>query len=236
VSISFSTAPASGATLSLSPEPGLSRSVTATSGSNTLVVTKAQLVVARMELERDGASCASTAAAGDDEVDEHECAELALAPSVVDLPVDASVVGALQLAIPAGTYRALEAKVRAIRADDDHGKGSAAFLAAHPELAGVSVRVEGTYNGTAFVYTGSPRAEFETQFNPALAVDAAPVNLTVHVDVSSWFKDASGALIDPSTATTGGANAGTVADNISRSFRAFHDDDRDNRSDEDEHH
>jgi hypothetical protein len=98
----------------------------------------------------------------------------------------------------------------------------------------VSVRVEGTFNGTAFTYTGAPQTELEAVFNPALAVDAAPVNLTVHVDLNSWFRNQAGALIDPSTANPGGANAGVVSDNIRRSLKAFHDDNRDGR-DDDEH-
>lgn len=234
VSVSFSTAAASGAAASLSPAGmGASRSLTATSGANTIVITKAQVVVARMELERTGASCTSSAAAGDDEGDEHDCAELTLAPSLVDLPVDAALTTPLQIAIPAGTYRALEAKIRPLRTDSDKGKGSAAFLTAHPELAGVSVRVEGTYNGNPFVYKGTARAEFETEFNPPLVVDAAPVNVTVHVDLTNWFKSATGTLIDPMS--TNSLDMATIASNIRRSFKAYHDDDRNDRDDRDDH-
>jgi hypothetical protein len=234
MSVSFATGSASpAATMSISPS-GASRSITATSGANTLVISKAQVVVARMELARAGASCTSTSAAGDDQSDEHQCAELTLAPSLVDLPVDATIASPLQINIPAGTYSALEAKIRPVRGDADHGKGSAAFLTAHPEFAGVTVRVEGTYNGKAFVYTGAPRAEFETVFNPPIVVDAAPANVTVQVDLATWFKDASGALIDPSS-TNADAMA-TIANNIRRSFRAFHDDDRNGKDDAGEHH
>lgn len=237
VSVSFATASARTAP-SLSPASmGVSRSITTTSGAHTIVINKAQVVVARMELERDGAACASESAAGDDAQDEHECADLTLAPSIVDLPVDASVAGALQIMIPAGTYRKLEAKVRAIRADGEHGdkgKASGAFLAAHPEFAGVSVRVEGTYDGKAFTWTGAPRADFETEFNPSLVVDAAPVNLTVHVDIASWFRDGTGMLIDPASTST--TDASMIASNIKRSFRAFHDDDRNDHDDADERH
>lgn len=228
MTVSFSTAPSAGATLSSTA----SQSVTLTSGTDVLVITKAQLVVARMELARSGATCSSTTAAGDDSVNDHDCAELELAPSVVNLPVDSSVVTGLNLAIPAGTYSALEAKIRPVRADSAHGAGSAAFLTAHPELAGVSVLVTGTFNGKAFTYTGAPRAEFETSFNPALVVAALPANLTIHVDLASWFKTQSGGLIDPATAIAGGANVNTVADNIRRSFKAFHDDNHDGHDDD----
>lgn len=233
VSVSFSTLSspsASAASTSLSPDGTPSRNVTVTSGANVLVITKAQLVLSRIELQRVGAVCADTAAVGDDTDDEHSCAELSLAPSVIDLPVDSTVLSKLGVSVPAGTYSALEVKVRAIRAGD-HGNGSAAFLAAHPELAGVSVLVQGTFNGKAFTYTGAPKAELESTFNPALAVTTAGINLTVNVDLASWFKASGGALIDPSTANSGGANASVVADNIKRSFKAFRDDNHDGHDD-----
>jgi hypothetical protein len=231
VTVSFATgSPASTSSLGLTP--GVLRAVTVTSGGNTLVIDKVQLVLARMELTRAGATCESTAAAGDDSVDEHECAELHLAPRLVELPVDGSVANVLAVTVPAGKYTSLEAKIRALRSDSDRGHGSAEFLAAHPGLANISVVVTGTWNGRAFTWSGAPRAELETNFNPPLAVDAAPVNLTVHADVTSWFKTQSGSLIDPATANTGGANAGIVTDNIRRSFKAFRDDDHNGRDDD----
>jgi hypothetical protein len=192
-------------------------------------------------VDQSGATCASDADAGDDAAEvagsdgEHadDCAELELAPSVIDLPVTNAVVSQLAVTIPAGTYSALEAKIRAVRGGGEHGRGSSTFLAANPSFAGVSVRVEGTYNGTPFVYTGSPTAQLETKFSPALVADASPVNLTVNVDLSTWFRTPSGALIDPSTANAGGLNAATVADNIRRSFRAFRDNDRNGHDDDD---
>ena len=234
VSVSFSTlsstATAYAASASLSPDAAPSRNITVTSGTDVLVITKAQLVLSRIELQVAGAACADTAAVGDDTADEHSCAELSLSPSVIDLPVDASVLGKLGVTVPAGSYSALEVKVRAIRAGD-HGTGSAAFLTAHPDLAGVSVLVQGTFNGKAFTYTGSPKAELEASFNPPLTVTTTGVNLTVNVDLATWFRASGGALVDPSTANPGGVNANAVADNIKRSFKAFRDDNHDGHDD-----
>lgn len=235
VTVSFSAAPGGVVAAGASGFLQSSRSVTATSGSNVLVISRVQLVLARIELERVAAGCASSTAAGDDVVDEHECAELELAPSLVDLPVNGTMTSALSVTVPPGSYSAVEGKIRALRADGDQGTGSRAFLAAHPELAGVSVIVTGTFNGKSFTYTGAPRAEFEATFTPPLVVDAAPVNLTVSADVTTWFKTQSGTLIDPSTANAGGASAGAVADNIRRSFKAFRDDDRDGHDDDRSH-
>jgi hypothetical protein len=236
VSVSFSTAASSGATLARIADPSISRDAAATPTTDGLVITKVQLVVARMELKRTGASCTSTAAAGDDDVHENECPELQVAPSIVEVPVNGTVVSPFTVNIPAGSYSALEAKIRPVRDDTEHGRGSSAFLTAHPELNGVSIVVEGTFNGTAFTYKGAPRAEFEREFNPPLVVDATPLNVTVNFDLASWFHTSTGAVIDPSTANAGGVNAQTVADNIRRSFRAFRDDDRDGHDDDHEGH
>jgi hypothetical protein len=229
MTVSFTTAAAPGSSATL-----VSLGSSSAAATDSIRITKAQLVVSRIELVRSGATCTSTEAAGDDDHgDDHDCAELELAPTVIDLPVDSSVSSKLQVSIPSGTYSSLEAKIGPVK--DKRGQGSTAFLAAHPDFAGVSVRVEGTFNGKAFTYTGAPKAEFETSFNPPIVVDSGGVNVTMNVDLRSWFKNRSGAYIDPSTANANGANASLVADNIKRSFKAFRDDDRNGRDDRDDH-
>ncbi|MEO5818517.1 MAG: hypothetical protein ABIT20_24825 [Gemmatimonadaceae bacterium] len=237
MTVSFTTAASSGVAASRIDVGGLSRSLADTVGGNTLVISKVELVLARVELVRAGATCTSTEAAGDDvRGDDHDCAELELAPSLVNLPVTSAVATALSVTIPVGTYSSLEAKVRPVDANSGHqGAGTAAFLTAHPDLAGVSVRVQGTYNGKAFTYTAAPRAELEIAFNPALVVADSAANITVNIDVAKWFKTNSGALIDPSTALDGRSNANVVAQNIRDSFHAFKDDDRDGHDDHGQH-
>jgi hypothetical protein len=238
MTVSFTTGASSGVAASRMPLGDLSRSITDTSGSNVLVITKAQIVLARLELERVGAVCSDTTAAGDADshADDDHCAELELAPTAVSLPMDTSVTTALNVTVAAGTYSALEAKIRPVETNPGHqGAGTAAFLAAHPELAGVSVRVEGTFNGKPFTYTGTPRAELEIKFDSALVVAAGAANITMNIDVAKWFKTNQGALIDPSTALDGRSNANLVAKNIRASIRAFKDDDRDGHDDHGEH-
>jgi len=231
LSVSFSTAssvtPAAASNAGF--QPRLSRDVV---GTDALVITKAQLVLARVELGRAGATCTSEDAAGDDDhADDNSCAELELAPSVVDLPVNGTVVDALSITIPTGTYSSLEAKIRPIRSSSGRGHGSATFLAAHPELDGVSVLVQGTFNGNPFTFTSDVSTGAEQSFDPPLDVSDAPLNLTVHVDLANWFKSGTGALIDPRTATPGTNDARLIAENIKRSFRAFRDDDHDGHDD-----
>jgi hypothetical protein len=228
VSLSFTTAPAAGATLSRSAD------VAAAPATDKLEITSAQVMVARMELQSTGASCTSDAAAGDDDHDEHECAELNAGPTIVTLPLGSAVTTTLDGAIPAGTYSALEARIRPIRAEGDRGKASAAFLAANPDWAGKSLIVKGKLNDKDFTYTGTPRADFETAFDPPLTVGTDPVNITVQVDMSQWFLDRTGNVIDPST--TDPVQLAQIAQNVRRSFRAFRDNDRNGHDDRDDHH
>jgi hypothetical protein len=200
------------------PAVSLERHVTSPGGTHTLVITSAAVSLSRLELATvDSAGCA------DDDHPEHDddrCHELETGPTLVDLPTDNSVVSVLSLQLPAGTYRALEAKIRPVRTDDN---GGSAFLTAHPEFANASVRVEGTFDGTPFTYTGSPNASLELRFDPPITVGSTATTVTVHVSIDRWFADGSGNLVDPATANAGGANEQLVRDNVRRSFHAFED-------------
>lgn len=230
VSLSFVATGAQSSAASSSLGAGaLPNALAGSSSADAIVITRAQLVLAKLELQRAGATCTSDVEAGDDNASSTEsCEELELAPTAIDLPVNGTVVDAFRVAVPAGSYSALEAKIRPAEVGR---RGTAAFLAAHPELSGASVRVEGTFNGTAFTYTGDVRAELETRFDPPLVADGSGINVTVAFDLTNWFRTAAGTLIDPATANAGGTNAALVSANIAQSVSAFRDDDHDGRDD-----
>lgn len=237
MSISFATVPvtpAAAGQLGASTLPRLvtpSASIQAVTGSDTLVITRAELVLSRVELTK------STGTPCDDDEGDPACSEIERHFVLVDLPVDATVQTALASNIPAGTYASLEARLRVPRSSDD--TAATAFLAAHPELAGGNVRVEGTFRGAPFTYLGTVDTRFEVAFSPPIVVDSSGANVTVHVDLTTWFRDASGALLDPATAGANGPNASRVAANIVRSLRAVRDDERDGHdhgSDDGGHH
>jgi hypothetical protein len=93
-------------------------------------------------------------------------------------------------------------------------------------MSGKSIRVEGTFNGTPFVYTSPLKTGFEFAFNPPLVVDGvASKNATVNIDVRKWFLTSGGAVVDPTTANAGGLNTQLVERNVRNSLRAFEDDD-----------
>ena len=183
-----------------------------------LVITRVQLVLRKIELERTGAGdCASGLNAGD-------CNEMELGPLLVDLPLGTAISTPLSVAIPAGSYKEMEFSIHKVNSGDASDQ---AFLQSNPTFQNVSVRVEGTYLGVAFVFTSAVDAKVEREFQPPLVIGSAPGNITVNVDVSTWFLTGLGAVIDPTTANPGGPNESLVANNIKASFKAFEDDNRD---------
>ncbi len=197
-----------------------------------LVLTKVQLVVDKLELnQNDATSCvAEIENSGDDHGEAgDECEDVSRDPMLVDIPVDAAVHSVVTVPLAPGTYTKLEAKLEPARPT------ATAFNTANPNLVGKSVRVEGTYKGTPFVFTSAVNAELEMEFNPPLVIDATTTNATVSIDVSKWFLDSSGAAIDPSTATPGSSALQRIEDSIRRSFHAFEDDNEDGDDNDDGH-
>ena len=219
VSLSFSTTPA-GAIAAVRDVASI---------VDPLVITKAQIVFSRTELELAEGSCAGN----DDENDDDGCSEIKMGPMLVDLPLTSGAKTALTVTLPAGSYRTFDGRIDAVESESDgHRQDAAAFLAAHPEFRNVSIRVEGTWNGQPFVYTSKLDVDLEIEFNPAFVVDGATNNLTVQVDLSTWFRRQDGTSIDPRTANQGGANQSLVDNNIKNSVKAFSDDDRDGHDDD----
>lgn len=221
--LSLSVTTRSASTATLPSASGVRAAIQIGSGANSLSITKAQIVLARIELSTTG-TCATTGEADD-------CDELQAGPALVDLPVDGSTKVMLDAAVPAGTYSGLHAKLDAVKADDDE-TGASAFLTANPDWKGLSVKVTGVFTDANnqthdFTFASEADAEIEAAFSPPVTVGASTSNLTVSVDVASWFKDATGAVIDPTNA----ANAKAIDRNIRQSLRAFEDEDRDGTDD-----
>jgi len=196
---------------------------------NELVLQKVQLVFGKLELDRRGtADCVGDVDNEDDDRGDanngdvnHECEEFELDPLLVDVPVDDALHPVISVPLPEGTFAELEAKL------EPASDRFTAFNTANPNLVGKSVRVEGTFKGTPFVFSTPVRAKLEMEFDPLLVIDATTKNATVAIDVRKWFLNSSGAAIDPTTATPGSPNLLQIENNIRRSFHAFEDDDED---------
>lgn len=190
-------------------------------GSDTLRITSVELVLSKIELNRvsTGVNCDSTA-------DEDACEEFTVGPRLVSLPLGYGVATALDVAIDSGSYDKVEFVIHKPGGDSLDMQ----FKAANPDFANISIRVRGTFNGTAFTYSTPMDQEQELTFAPPLVVDASGsnANLTIRMDVTTWFRaGGTGALISPATANVGQPNEGAVRENIKNSIEAYEDDDRD---------
>jgi hypothetical protein len=216
VSLSFSSqAPATAAAI-----VNASRDVIVTVGANTLVITKAQVVVRSIKLKTT-----QTLTCSDDDSIDDDCDEVRLAPTLIDLPLVANGVTTLTASIPEGTYREISFKIHK-PSDDD--ASDIAFRAANPTFATISMRVEGTFNGQAFVYTSDMSETTELAFATPVVINADSKNVTVQFDLGSWFT-VNGQVINPTTANKGGVNENAVKSRVRGSLRALDDDDKNGR-------
>ncbi len=219
VSLSFTTRAASGPALSLS---GLSTGgpLTLLDGPNELIITKAEVVLREIELKRvEVVDC-------DVEPEPVGCEEFKAGPVLLDLPLDGSTSQLVTVAIEPGSYDEIEFDIHKVSSDDP---ADAAFRQAHPDVVDLSIRVQGTFNGQAFTYETDLNEDQEFDLVPPLVIDetTTSTNVTVRLDLSQWFRDGAGALLDPASANKGESNENLVKDNIRDSIKAFEDRDKD---------
>lgn len=225
VNFNVATQPAAAGSASAIAAATVGTPETFTDASNTLVINQVQLVVREIELKRVEA----TATCGGSEHD--GCEKLELGPMLLDLPLGGAGGAARTFSVPvaAGSYDEVELEIHK-PSDDD--ASDAAFVQAHPDFAGVSIRVDGTFNGQAFSYTSDLNAEEEIELNPPLVTtESAATDLTLFVDLDRWFRDSAGNLVDPATAGVGLTNEVLVENNIRGTLHAFEDEDHDGTDD-----
>ncbi len=230
VSLSFTTTGSAGAAFSRSSfgiGANLAVADTFVSGSDTLIVTRARVVLREIELKRVN-EFACDSIMGDDD----GCEKFEAGPILVDLPLNGSVTTAVSVPIDTGTYDEIEFDIH--KPSDDNAADSA-FVAQNLGFADISIRVDGTFNGQPFVYESDLNVDQEIELATPLVITdmTAQTNVTLRVDLSTWFRSGTGGLVDPQTGNKGGANEGLVKENIKNSFEAFEDEDRDG-DDEDE--
>ncbi|MFN2317753.1 MAG: hypothetical protein ABR551_03670 [Gemmatimonadales bacterium] len=182
-----------------------------TLGDNTVQIDDVQLVLRKIALHRqaDGADCA--------EAGEASCDVLWLGPMQVDLALDGSTTHAFTVDAAPGTFRRMLFQIH-----KPAGQADLAFVALNPGMAGASVRVTGTFDGEPFEYMADLTAVQHTALEPALEVaDGVPTELTLWVDVTSWFDNQAGTgLIHPGELGVGGKLDAQIRENIRQSFRA----------------
>jgi hypothetical protein len=208
---------------------------------NTLTFEKVEMVLREIELKRADRDvvCGEDDSNSDDDSNDDsssssssdDCEELEFGPVLIDLPLGGGAAQVFTVEVAAGTYDELEFEIH--KPEDDGDADDAAFLAAHPDFRRISIRVTGTYNGTPFTYTTDLSEEQERALVPPLSLSTATsTDLTLFVDVDTWFRTSAGTLLDPASANEGGANESVVENNIENSIDAFEDDDRDGDDDD----
>ncbi|GBD32547.1 hypothetical protein HRbin33_01517 [bacterium HR33] len=222
VSLSFATRVPSQTAASAPAYEGFSSpaSDTISDGANTLIITRAQLVLREIELERqEVADC-------DVEPEPAGCEDFETGPVLIDLPLGPGAVPQVEVDVPPGVYVEVEFDIHKVSNDDPE---DAAFRQAHPDFIGKSIRVQGTFNGTAFTYETDLNVEQELDLVPPLVIadTTTTTNLTIRVDLRQWFRAPDGTLVNPATANKGGPNENLVKENIKRSIKAFEDRDKD---------
>lgn len=218
-----------------------------TDGTNTLDIMYVGVVLREIELERvEGLDCDlfdddefgdDHSEGGDSDEGEHDddCEEFETGPFLLEPALDGSVEHIASIEIPEGFYNELEFDIHKVSDEEDID-----FIAAHPEFEGISIRVDGTFNGVSFVFTQDLDEKQEIEFDTPIEIsaNAGPANITLHLDLATWFVTDLGDLVDPATANSGGDNEGLVERNIKHSIDVFEDNDRDGHDDDhdDDHH
>jgi hypothetical protein len=215
-----------------------------------LVVSKAQLVVRNVQLKSATAVCSdddddettgkssssssyssSSSSSGrddDDDDDDDDCAEIRVGPYLVDVPVNGADAARVAVAVPAGTYSSIRLWLYKVSSGDS---ADVAFRQTNPDFRDISVRLTGTFNGTPFTFTNNVNAKLTVPLTAPLVIGTGGDNVTVTIDLGTWFLRPSGGLYSPAAANTPGQARTQVQNNIRNAFRAFRDDDKDGRED-----
>jgi len=146
--------------------------------------------------------------------------EISEGPFLVDLS-GAALAGSIEqvfdTSVPAGSYGEFSLSI------------APATAAALGDLAtqGVSLIVDGTFNGAPFAFTS--KMAFSEKKEGTFTVGDGTSNITLAIDPSTWFGTAA-APLDPTVA----ANSAAIEANIQASFKAFRDDNRNGDDDDGE--
>ena len=149
-----------------------------------------------------------------------------LDPMLLDPPVDATAKAVVTVDLPEGSYKELKIQIH----KPTSSGADQVFLTAHPDFAGISVKVTGMFNGTPFTFASAVTAEIEIELpKPVVVAAGTPTAMTVAIDLSKWFAASGTGLLNP-IAPSQQVRA-EIEQNIRASFHAFEDRDHDGRED-----
>ncbi len=127
--------------------------------------------------------------------------------------------------IPAGSYNKVSFRVHKPGSGEDVGDDD--FYESDSGADRYSVVVKGTYLNSAFTFKSRSTPQQKIKFDPDLVVTDTTtfVNVTLSVDVMSWFVDKNGDNLDPTNEDDESDIDGAIKD----SFKGFMDNDKNGR-------
>jgi hypothetical protein len=175
-------------------------------------LTRVRMVVEKIELESIVDGGIAPIADGGSHPGEQE---LAVGPFLIDLQgpqLDNGVSKVFTVTTEAGDFREIEFEIHKL---DSSEVGSDPALS---QMMGLSIRIEGTRNGTPFTFDSSLDEKQEREGN--FSLHAGANNIAFNVNPSGWFVNGATQL-DPSDP----AARSQIESNIKASIDAFKDDD-----------
>ena len=154
--------------------------------------------------------------------DEGDSLDFKTEPQILNLALDGSVNTLHAADIPLGTYNKVSFRIH--KPEDDEDPGDPDFKEGTSGNERFCVVIDGTYEGTAFTFKSRRSTKQRVDIDPPLVIDeeGLEVNVTLTVDVNSWFMDEDGNPLNPLEE----GDEDEIDDAIRRSFRGFRDDDR----------
>lgn len=193
--------------------------------NDTIIVTRAQLVVRDVQIAAASANCPDNAPATGDP---NSCPTVHTGPYLVDIAATGSATGELTVNVPKGAYSKMRLSLHKVTSNQEEDR---AFREAHPDLVNMSLKLEGTYNGAPFTFTSDLNQKLDVAFPGVVTVGESATMVTIAVDVAPWFSNPSGGLFSPLLAQLPGVLRTTVEANIGASLKAFKDSNSDGQPD-----
>lgn len=180
--------------------------------ADTLNLVVIRLAVDQVEFGRTSGECTDSSTTDDGDA----CREAVVDPTAMELPVDAQRAQLTNALVSrTGTYDRLEMDFHLVEMTDN------ALLFQEQFQVGTSVLMRGTFNGTGVEAFFSPEGSVEIPLNPPISLqEGQAASITLVVDVSGWFRDQNGDLINPNEAANDPTIADMVEQNIAESFSA----------------
>ena len=150
-------------------------------------------------------------------------------PYVLNISLDTTVSTVGVVNLPHGTYAMVTFQIHKLTPGEQVSDSSFSPVDSSGMQNFYSIIVKGQYNGKPFIFRSSKTFFVKTRLNPPLTVkdSVSNYNVTIQTNVSQWFANESGHIIDP----TNPKNAHRIELAIRRSFHAFKDNNEDGHED-----